>query len=90
MGYDEKGLWRGAVLENVGFFSINFNSKFHINNSKQAARLQGLNPLYYLGMYNTTIYLTEKGFTRKKPKQKFKLEEFEALEENQTIEGGRV
>lgn len=90
MGYDEKGLWRGAVLENVGFFSINFNSKFHINNSKQAARLQGLNPLYYLGMYNTTIYLTGNGFTRNKPKQKFKLEEFEALEENQTIEGGRV
>lgn len=90
MGYDESGLWRGAVLENVGFFSINLDSKFHINNSKQASRLQGFHELHYLGRYNTTMYLTEKGFTFKKPKRKFKLEEFEALEENQTIDGGRV
>jgi len=89
MGYDKNGDWRGCTLESVGFFSINLNSKFHINNTIQCAILQGLKPDYYLGSYNSTLYLTLKGFDFKE-RSGYKYEQFYALEENQTISGGRV
>lgn len=89
MGYDAKGLWRGCTLEPVGFFSINLQSKYHINNVIRASILQGLRPSYYLGKYNKTMYLDKNGFDLKQHTG-FLYEQFFTLEENQTIDGGRV
>ena len=89
MGYDKNGLWRGCTLEPVGFFSINLQSKYHINNVIRASILQGLKPAYYLGKYNKTMYLDKNGFDLKQHTG-FLYEQFFTLEENQTIDGGRV
>lgn len=89
MGYDDKGLWRGCTLEPVGFYSIRMSSKYHVNNARHAAKIQGFDADYYYGMYNSPIYLTDKGFTFY-CNDKFRVDEFEPLEENQTIKGGVV
>ena len=89
MGYDENGLWRGCTLEPVGFFSIRSNSNFHINNMKECAVLQGKRENYYMGLYNSVMYLNENGFDYDE-KDDFKYEEIYSLEENETIKGGVV
>jgi len=89
MGYDEQGLWRGCTLEPVGFYSINSDSEFHKNNMKQCALMQGLYFEEYISKYNSPIFLTKNGFTYK-VNGTFKYEQFFTLEENQTIEGGKV
>lgn len=89
MGYDENGMWRGCILEPVGFFSIRSNSKFHMNNMKECALLQGNYENYYIGMYNSVMYLTSEGFDYNE-REGFKYEEIYTLEENETIKGGVV
>lgn len=89
MGYDENGLWRGCTLEPVGFFSIRSNSKFHMNNMKECALLQNKFENYYIGMYNSVMYLTSEGFDYNE-REGFKYEEIYTLEENETIKGGVV
>ena len=89
MGYDEKGLWRGCVLQPVGFFSIRTDSQFHINNMKQAALLQGKPEEFYFGKYNSVMTLTANGFEYTEY-DGYLYEEFYTLEENETIKGGEV
>lgn len=59
-----------------------------MNNMKQCAKLQGLPIEEYMGKYNSSLFLTEDGFTYSS--ESFKFEEFATLEENQTIKGGVV
>lgn len=90
MGFDDSGEWRGCVLEQVGFFSINLNSKFHVINVIRASKLQDLQPDYYLGMYNKVLYLSKDGFNYNMNIGNARIEQFEPLEENHTIAEGVV
>ena len=83
--------WRGPVLVPVGFYVVNHNSKFHINNMCQAARMQGLPDDTYFARYQKNYYLTEKGFKCGSPIPKSDLVEgWLPLENNDILRGGLV
>lgn len=83
--------WRGPVLVPVGFYVVNHNSKFHINNMCQAARMQNLPDDTYFARYQKNYYLTEKGFKCGSPIPKSDLVEgWLPLENNDILRGGLV
>lgn len=91
MGYDENGLWRGAILTECGFALCDMNSRFHCGNAVQAALIQGEKPAHYIGEFFNRQYVTENGFTDHiQTGLRAAIESFETLEEKQPIGKGRV
>lgn len=89
MGFDENGLWRGPILEPIGFYSINMDSAYHNNNAERVAEMQGEKVSKWVGKYSSSITLTDSGF-KSGIDVDFKYDYFEPLEEQQPIKGGLV
>lgn len=99
-GFDENGLWRGPILQPIGFQLVNTCSAFHVHNMRIAGFLQGKGEMYYVGRYTSSsaLYVTDKGILTREDYEKLKMEGegtlydfFDlAIEDQQPIKGGML